>query len=468
MIYDALVIGSGPNGLAAAIRLAERGRSVKLFEARSVVGGGMSSGELTIPGFIHDICSGVHPMGISSPYFMSLKLERFGLKWIHSPVELVHPLKDDPPVMLMRSVEETAKHLGDDGSKYLKIMKPLADRWEELFSDALRPVFRFPRHPLLLARFGLKALLPAETFIKHTYQYERARALVAGIASHANVPLSVWGTGGVGLMLNLAAHANGWPVALGGSQKIADALLACFKSLGGEVETGMEIKSLKDLPQSKMIFFDLGPGQLQYLLEGKIPRRKQKHLSQYQYGPAVFKLDWALNQPIPWKRKECSFAATVHIGGKFEEMLEAESLPVKGKASGRPFILLSQPSLFDSSRAPEGKHTAWAYCHVPHGFREDMTEVIENLIEEYAPGFKQVILKRSVFTPSDFEQKNLNLVGGDISGGLFTFERVFFGPFRGMNPYELPVPGYYICSSTTPPGPGVHGMCGFNAVESAL
>lgn len=468
MKYDAIVIGSGPNGLAAAIALAQRGKKVKIFEAASVVGGGMRSENLTLDGFIHDVCSTVDPLAVASPFFRSLNLERFGLRWIHSPAAAAHPLDTESAALLLASVDETAEQLGEDGKAYRELMGPLAKRWEDIFSEVLRPPLHFPKSPFLLARFGLKSITDAESFIKKNFRSPKARALLGGIAAHANLPLSRRGTNGISLMLTLAAHARGWPLVEGGSQQLANALVTCFRSLGGEIEVNHPVQTLRELPPSNSIFFDLTPAGILPIISSQIRVKDRNDFNNYRYGPGVFKMDWALSEPIPWADKKCALAATVHLGGTLEEIVESEHLPGLGKCPRKPFVLLTQPSLFDPSRSPTGKHTAWAYCHVPNGSEENMVERIEQQIERYAPGFKKIILKRISHTTSQMQMKNSNLVGGDISGGQMNLKRMLLGPLNSLNPYKLPVPSYYICSSSTPPGPGVHGMCGYNAVQAAL
>jgi phytoene dehydrogenase-like protein len=466
--YDAVVVGSGPNGLAAGITLAQAGRSVVIFEAAANIGGGARSEFLTEPGFIHDVCSAVHPLAVTSPFFRSLNLEKFGLQWIDSPAALAHPLDHGESVSLYTSLEKTAENLAEDADRYMTLMEPLVKHWEELFADILQPILHWPKHPFLLARFGLPSLLSAQSLAKKYFLGPRARALFGGLAAHSIAPLNHSGTSAIGLMLCLAAHAKGWPIPRGGSQKISDALVAYFRSLGGEIVTQNEIHSVDQLPPSQMVFFDLTPRPLARILSGRLPSRLQKKMSTYLQGPGVFKMDWALSEPIPWSSPACAQAATLHLGGSFDEIAAAESAPAMDRCAEKPYVLLCQPSLFDSSRAPSGHHTAWAYCHVPPASTVNCREAIENQIERYAPGFKRRIIACSALSATDMEKKNANLVGGDISGGAFSLERLFFRPFAQLNSYRLPIPGYYICSSSTPPGPGVHGMCGFNAVRAAL
>jgi phytoene dehydrogenase-like protein len=467
--FDAVVVGSGPNGLAAAITMARVGCSVIIYETAAVPGGGVRSETLTVPGFLHDLCSAVHPMAVTSSFFRSLPLEKFGLQWIHSPVALAHPFDHREPALLYTSIDKTVQSLEkEDQENYLKLMEPLTKNWENLFSEVSQPIFHWPRHPWILAQFGLKAIQSAESFTKINFSCPTARALFSGIAAHSNTPLKLPATAAVGIMLNVAAHAQGWPIPRGGSQKIAESLIQYFESLGGTIQTSSEVRSLKDLPKSRFVFFDLTPRQILSIAGELLSDFERKSLEKFRYGPGVFKMDWALSDSIPWSATQCQLAATVHLGGSAEEIFASEAAPIQGQVVENPYVLLSQPSLFDPTRAPIGQHTAWAYCHVPHSSREDQTSKIENQIERFAPGFKKLILGRSSLSTRDLSKKNANLVGGDISGGAASFTQLIFRPRIKANPYELSVPGFYICSASTPPGPGVHGMCGMNAALSAL
>lgn len=466
--YDAVVVGSGPNGLAAAVTMAKAGRSVLVIEAKSIIGGGTRTEEATQPGFLHDVCSAVHPLAVASPFFRSLDLEEFGLEWIYAPFEVAHPLEGGDAGVLVHSLEASADNLQEDGKSYLRLMKPFVDSWEDLYSDILQPLIHWPQRPLLLARFGFPALMSAKSFAQRFFKTAKARALFAGIAAHSNAPLTQAGTASIGLMLNVAVHAKGWPIPKGGSKKISEALVSYLKSLGGEVQTSSEVHSLLDIPRCQWVFWDLTPKQILSICKEDLPQALRAKFSNFQYGPGVFKMDWALSEPIPWLSENVRQAGTVHLGGTFEEITASEAAPSQGRISHNPYVLLSQPSLFDSSRAPAGKHTAWAYCHVPHGSKVDMTEAIENQIERFAPGFRQKILARRTLNTFEIEHKNANLIGGDISGGAITLAQLLFRPHFAWNPYRLPLPGHYICSSSTPPGPGVHGMSGFNAALSAL
>jgi phytoene dehydrogenase-like protein len=464
--YDAVVIGSGPNGLAAAIALARAGRSVLVREAMPTAGGGMRTEELTLPGFLHDVCSAAHPLGISSPFFRELPLEKHGLKWIHAPEPLAHPLDGGKAVLLKRSVEETAAALGADEKAYRDLFGPLVRDWDELLPDILGPMIHIPRRPVRLARFGLQALLSARKLVSR-FHGEEAPALFGGIAAHSGIPLEWMASSAIGLVLGAAGHARGWPIADGGSRSIAQALVGYLESLGGRVEVGNPVQSLRELPTSRWIFFDVPPELVSRIAGEALPKSFRAKLESFRPGNGVFKLDWALGRPIPWTAPDCARAGTVHIGGTFDELSESERRPAAGKVPDKPYVLLTQPSLFDSSRAPIGKHVAWGYCHVPNGSKEDMTARIEAQIERFAPGFSEIILKRNKMFCRDLEKRNPALLGGDISHGAVDFMQVLARP-RAFYPYRTPSKKIYMCSSSTPPGPGVHGMCGFLAAQDAL
>lgn len=459
------MIGSGPNGLAAAITLARAGRSVVVFEAEETAGGGTRSAELTLPGFIHDVCSAVHPLAAASPFFRTLPLGEFGLEWIHPPAALAHPFDDGRAAVLERSVEATAETLGCDAGAYRRLMAPLARDWKRLERSILEPL-SLPRHPLALARFGLLALRPAEAFLRARFRGERARALLAGIAAHGMMPLDKALTAGFGLVLAMAGHAVGWPVPRGGSQAIANALVSLLRSLGGEVVTGRRIVSIDQLPPARAVLCDLSPGPLLRIAGHRFPLRYRRKLMRYRYGLAAYKVDWALDGPIPWRAPECARAATVHLGGTLAEIAVSERAAWEGRHPERPFVLLVQPSLFDPTRAPAGGHTAWAYCHVPNGSEFPMLERIERQIERFAPGFRDRVLARHVMSPAEIERHNANLVGGDIAAGVTNLRQFFTRPTAGL--YKTPARGIYICSASTPPGVGVHGMCGYLAARAAL
>jgi phytoene dehydrogenase-like protein len=462
--YDATVIGSGPNGLSAAITLARAGYSVVVIEAQDTLGGGTRSAELTLPRFVHDVCSTVFPMAIASPFFRSLPLAKHGLQWIHPPAPFAHPLDDGTAVLVERSIEETAANLGEDSGRYIQLMGPLVSEWpklEPILSGPLRAI----RHPMAASRLGIVAVRSASAFAR-TFRGTRARALWAGLAAHSVLPLDQVPSMAIGLVLGIAAHSGGWPIARGGSYKIADALAAHLKSLGGEIVTSMPVESLGQLPDSSMVLCDVTPRQLSKIAKDRLPEGFHRALARYRYGPGVCKLDWALAGPIPWKAEACRRAGTVHIGGTLEEIEASEREAWNGELSEKPFVLLAQPTLFDETRSPEGKHTAWAYCHVPNGSSFDMTERIENQIERFAPGFREQILKRSVMVCSDLEAHNANLVGGDITGGALLLKQFMLRPT--WRRYRTPAKGLYLCSSSTPPGGGVHGLCGHLAAIAAL
>ncbi len=467
MTTDAVIVGAGPNGLAAAITLARAGKRVLVLEARETIGGGTRSAELTLPGFVHDICSAMHPLGLASPFFRELPLEKYDLDWIFPPTALAHPLDDGTAVLVEGSIEDTAANLGPDAAAYRRLMGPLVAGWQGLLDDTLGPL-RFPAHPLLMARFGLAALLPAATLARLVFRGVRARAVFAGMATHAMMPLSWPVTAAFGLMLGLAAHAVGWPLARGGSQHIADAMAAYLRSLGGEILTSHPVRSLADLPDTQAALFDVSPRQMLQIAGDRLPRGYRRTLSRFRYGVGTFKADYALDGPIPWRATECLHAGTVHLGGTLEEIAASEAAVWRGEHPKRPLVLLAQQSLFDPARAPEGKHTAWAYCHVPPGSRKDMTEPIEAQIERFAPGFRDRILACNTITAAEMEDYNPNYVGGDINAGVQDLRQFFTRPAPRLDPYATPVKGLYLCSSSTPPGGGVHGMCGYYAAHSVL
>jgi phytoene dehydrogenase-like protein len=466
-VADAIVVGAGPNGLAAAVELARSGLSVRVLEAAETVGGGTRSAELTLPGFVHDVCSAIHPLGVASPFLRSLPLDAHGLEWVEPPAALAHPFDDGTAVLLRRSPEAAVQSLGEDDARWRRLFAPLARDVDSLLDEALAPL-HVPAHPLRLARFGLRALLPATMVARRSFQGAKARGLFAGLAAHSMLPLERPPSAAFGLMLGLLGHAVGWPFPRGGSQAIADSLASYLRSLGGEIETGRRVESLAELGESRLVLLDLAPRGLLQLAGNRLPERYRRRLERYRYGPGVFKLDWALDGPIPWQAEECSRAATVHLGATIEEIAASEATPADGRIAERPFVLLAQQSLFDTTRAPAGEHTAWGYCHVPNGSDVDMTERIENQIERFAPGFRERILARSVLRPAQLERYNANYVGGDINGGLADLRQLLTRPVARWSPYSTPLPGVFLCSASTPPGGGVHGMCGYYAARAAL
>jgi phytoene dehydrogenase-like protein len=465
--FDAVVVGAGPNGLAAAVHLARSGRSVVVLERGGRVGGGCRSAELTLPGFVHDVCSAVHPFAAASPFFRSLALAEHGLELVQPPAPLAHPLDDGTAVVLERSVVETARHLGPDGAAYRRLVEPFVDRFEDLADQVLGPL-RPPRHPVLMARFGFHGVRSARAVAEGAFDGERARALLAGLAGHSVLPLDRPLTAAFALILGVAGHAVGWPVARGGSQRIVDALAAYFGELGGEVRASTPVRSMDDVPPARAVLFDLVPGGLVDVAGERLPDAYRGRLGRYRHGPGVWKVDLALDGPIPWAAPECARAGTVHLGGTLEEVASAEAEVADGGHPERPFVILAQQSLFDDSRSPDGKHTAWAYCHVPNGSTVDMTERIERQIERFAPGFRDLVLERHAMGPAQLQGYNPNYVGGDIAGGAHGGLQLFARPTLALVPYATPAEGIFLCSSSTPPGAGVHGMCGFHAAEAAL
>ncbi|MGC2059175.1 MAG: NAD(P)/FAD-dependent oxidoreductase [Candidatus Sulfotelmatobacter sp.] len=465
MSRKACVIGAGPNGLAAAIVLAQAGMQVEVLEAESTPGGAVRTLELTLPGFRHDFGSAVYPLGAGSPFFSSLSLNDYGLDWIHSPAVLAHPLDDGTAVMMERDLGEATHSLGVDGAAWDKLMRPYVEHWSEFSAEILRPVSLMPRHPWLMARFGMVGLRSAEA-VARRFRSERTRALFAGLAAHSFLSLDEPLSAAFAILMAVPAHAVGWPIPRGGAQAITDALCGVLSSLGGKVKTSSRVRSLSALNEYDLILCDLTPRQLMALGKEKLSDGYRRLLERFRYGPGAFKVDYALNAPIPWKAADCLRAASVHLGGSFEEIAASEKAVRNGKHAERPFVLLAQPSLFDGSRSPAGKHTAWAYCHVPNGSKVNMLEKLENQIERFAPGFRECILARRVFSPADLESMDANLVGGDVGGGVMDIRQFLFRPT--WRHYATSDRNIYICSASTPPGGGVHGMCGYNAARMAL
>lgn len=464
--YDAVIVGSGPNGLAAAIRLALEGLSVKIFEASDTIGGGMRTKELMQQGFHHDVCSAIHPMAAASPFMKKLPLDQYGLRWIHPEICAAHPLDDEPAAIITGDLHDTAFQLGEDEEVYKSIVGPIAENWDTLTKDFLGPL-RFPRKPFQLAAFGLKGLQPATLYRRH-FKSERAKALFAGMAAHSILPLSSAATSAIGLIFYGAAHTGGWPIAKGGSQSIADAMGGYLESLGGIIETGFEVTDINQLPKAKAVLFDLTPLQVSDIMGDKFPSSYRNKLKKFKYGSGAFKIDYVLSEPVPWKDEQCKRAGTVHLGGTFDEIAESEKEMSKGGHPEKPFVLVAQQSLFDDSRAPKGKHTLWAYCHVPNGSTVDMTDAIEIQIERFAPGFKETIVQKQTMNTEDLHEYNANYIGGDINGGRQDITQLFSRPISFYQPYATPAEGIYFCSSSTPPGGGVHGMCGYHAATLAL
>ncbi|HEY2594767.1 MAG TPA: NAD(P)/FAD-dependent oxidoreductase, partial [Chloroflexota bacterium] len=465
--YDAVVVGAGPNGMAAAIVLARAGLRVLLREAADEPGGGARTSPLTLPGFAHDVCSAVHPLGLASPLFRRLPLARHGLDWILPPASVAHPLDDGTAVVLERATAAMHGQLGPDAAAWRALMDPFVARWQALFADALGPL-KVPRHPLLLARFGLAALPAATWLARRRFQGPRAAALFGGLAAHATLPLRHPPSSAFGMILGIAGHAVGWPLPRGGSAAITRALIGYFRSLGGELQTSAPVASLEDLPPARAVLLDLTPRQILRLEGTRFSTVYRLQLERFQYGLGTFKVDWALDAPIPWRAPEASQTATLHLGGTFDEMDCNRQLEWQGRPADRPFVLVVQPSLFDASRAPAGKHSTWGYCHVPNASAVDMTDRIEAQVERFAPGFRNRILARHVMSAADLERHNANLVGGDIGGGEASLMQLFFRPALRPIPYATPDPRVFVCSSSTPPGAGVHGMCGYYAARLAL
>lgn len=467
-VPDAIVVGAGPNGLTAAVTLAQAGVDVVVYEAADRLGGGARTDELTLPGFRHDTCSAVHPLGVGSPAFRALPLEHYGLEWLHPEFPMAHPFPDGSAAVLARSPAETAASLGPDARAYLQLVEPFVGRWDDLLGDLLRaPLVAWPQHPILLARFGARGALPM-TVLARRFRGARAPALLAGMSGHTITPLSSLGTAGVGLMFALAAHEVGWPVPRGGSQALSDALAGVLTGLGGRVETSRRVTDLAELPPAQAYLLDTDPAQLADIAGARLPDAYAQRLRRRERGPGVFKIDYALSAPVPWTAPACRRAGTVHLGPTMDDIGNALRAAWHGEPPRPPFLIAAQPSVVDRSRAPHGAHVLWVYCHVPNGWTGDQTAAIEAQLERFAPGFSDIVLARTVTTPAEFQARNPNLVGGDIAGGRSDGLHLLFRPTVSPNPYTTPDPAIYLCSSATPPGPGVHGMCGYHAATVAL
>ena len=467
-MVDVVVVGAGPNGLAAAITCAEAGRSVLVLEAAEGIGGGTRTMELTLPGFRHDVCSAIHPLVVASPFFKQAGLERHGLELVHPEVALAHPLDGGGAGVLHASLEDTVDGLGVDGRAWDRHIGWTARRWDALSQDALGPLLRIPHHPITVGAFGMRALLPASWFAARAFKTEEARGLFAGNAAHAFIPLSRPFTTAAGIMLTAPAHVGGWPAARGGSQSIADAMASRLAELGGTIEVNRPVRSLADLPDSRAVLFDLSPRQIVQTVGDELPPRYRKRLARFRYGPAAWKVDYALSEPVPWTNKDCHRAGTVHLGGTFAEVARSEAQVGAGEVPDRPFVLVAQQSRFDDTRAPDGRHTLWTYCHAPHGSDVDLTDRIEAQLERFAPGFRDTVLARHRAGATWFEAHDANLVGGDIAGGANDGLQLALRPGLGLHAYRTPNRRFFVCSASTPPGGGVHGMCGYNAAKLAL
>lgn len=464
--YDVVVVGSGPNGLAAAITLQQEGLRVLLIEGKDQIGGGLRTAELTLPGYLHDICSAVHPLAPCSPFFKTLPLQQYGLEYIQPAIAAAHPFDDGRVAVLKHSLQATAASLGKDAVSYERLLSPVTEHWEQLVPELLGPL-HLPRHPMLLARFGLSGLTSA-SYLSRRFSTREARSLWAGMAAHSMQPLSNLATSAIGLVLLGTAHTGGWPFPKGGAIKIAEALAAHFIALGGQIETGSYIRSLSQLPASHAVVLDVTPRQLLEIAGHRFSKLYRWQLQRYRYGVGVFKIDWALDAPIPFTSPECRQAGALHLGNTIEEITYSEKIIWQGQHAHQPFVLLSQPTVFDSSRAPSGKHTAWAYCHVPYGSTLDMTSAIEAQVERFAPGFRERILARHTMNTQQMEAYNPNYIGGDINGGVIDLAQLFTRPALRSSPYRTSAKEIYICSSSTPPGGGVHGMCGYHSARNIL
>ena len=466
--YDAVVVGSGPNGLSAAIALAQAGCQVLVIEGQDTLGGGVRSSELTLPGFIHDPCAAIFPLSLASPFLSTLPLEKHGLEWINPPVALAHPMDKGGPVLVERSLDATAVSLREDEKAYRRLLQPLMDAWDQFRQDLLGPLPLPPRAPLSYTRFGLNALFSASGLSRTKFHNPRTRGMFAGMAGHSQLSLNTPGSAAFGIVISLLAHTEGWPLPRGGAQSISNALAQYFISLGGEIVTGTQIERLDQLPAYRAVLFDVAPRNFLRIVGEGLPSAYRKQLEGYRYGPGVFKIDYALDGPIPWKDEACAMAPTVHLGGTLEEIVASEASVNRGEHPERPYVLVAQPTLFDPSRAPDGQHIAWVYCHVPNGSQLDMTGLIEAQIERFAPGFCRRVLAFNTRNPLQMEAYNPNYVGGDINAGVQDLWQQFTRPAVRLDPYSTPLRRIFLCSSATPPGGGVHGMCGYYAAQSAL
>ncbi len=466
--YDAIVVGSGPNGFSAAITLVQAGLTVAIVEAQNTIGGGVRSDELTLPGFIHDPCAAIFPLSRASPFLNSLPLEKYGLEWVYSPAVLAHPLDGENAVLVDRSLEVTAGRLGADADAYQNLLQPVLRDWERFTADLLGPLPIPPKAPFTYLGFAAKAVLPADLLARKFFRGEAARALFAGMAGHSMLALESFASGAFGLVLSLLSHAVGMPFPRGGAQALSRALAAHFEALGGEIVTGFTVEHLEDLPAYRAVLLDVAPRNLVRIVGDRLPNGYRRQLERYRYGVGVCKVDYALSEPVPWLAEECRQAATLHLGGTLEEIAAAERQVIQGQHPEKPYVLVAQHTLFDPFRAPQGKHTLWAYCHTPNNSCQDVSDKIEAQIERYAPGFKECILARHVRTAHEMETYNPNYVGGDINNGVQDLFQMFTRPSLHLNPYITPLKEVYICSSATPPGGGVHGMCGYYAAQAAL
>jgi phytoene dehydrogenase-like protein len=470
---DVVVVGSGPNGLGAAVVLARAGWNVHVIEQADTVGGAARSAEVTRPNFVHDLGSAIHPLAAASPLFRRLPLDEYGLSWVQPDLPLAHPLDGGRAVAMHPSLETTARALGRDESRYRWLTAPFADRWKALLDEVLQPVLHLPRAPVLLARFGLRAIWPAQLLGKGLFRTEGARALLAGLAAHSNLPLSAFGSTAFGLVLGMVGHAVGWPFPEGGAGAITQALADYLQALGGTIETGRRVQNVNDLPQARAVVLNLTPRQVLRVARSRLPDHYERQMEQYRYGAAAFKVDYALSDPIPWAAEACRRAGTVHVGGTLDEIAASEQAVAEGRVPERPYVLLAQHSRFDSTRAPADQHTAWAYCHVPNGSTASATAQVERQIERFAPGFRDTIRERHVMGPQALEAWNPNLVGGDINGGALDLPQVVARPALRWSPYRVPActthgAQLYLASASTPPGGGVHGMAGRHAAHTVL